>query len=70
MSQDVLRIWYTKWYTHEIQYELNYMILNSFMVFYGCARSPASLAISSVWKPYIKHNCELDDLRASFEIAK
>ena len=33
MSQDVLRIWYTKWYTHELQYELNYMILNSFMKF-------------------------------------
>ena len=24
------------------------------------ARSPASLVISSVWKPYMKHNCELD----------
>ena len=22
------------------------------------------------WKPYIQHNCELDDLRAGFEITK
>ncbi len=33
------------------------------------ARSPASLVISSVWKPYMKHNCKLDDLGAGFEIA-
>ena len=34
------------------------------------ARSPASLVISSVWKPHIQHNCELDDLWAGFEIAE
>ena len=34
------------------------------------ARSPASLVISSVWKPYMKDNCELDDLGAGFEIAE
>jgi hypothetical protein len=22
------------------------------------------------WKPYIQHNCKLDDLRAGFEIAE
>ena len=34
------------------------------------ARSPASLVISSVWKPYMKHNCKLDVLGTGFEIAK
>jgi len=29
-----------------------------------------SLVISSVWKPYMKHNCKLDDLRAGFEITE
>ena len=33
------------------------------------ARSPASLVISSVWKPYMKHNCKLDVLGTGFEIA-
>ena len=34
------------------------------------ARSPASLVISSVWKPYKKDNCELDVLWAGLEIAE
>ena len=37
---------------------------------YGGARSPASLAISSVWKPYIMQNCKADDLGTGFEIAE
>ena len=39
------------------------------MKYSGGARSPASLVISSVWKPYMKDNCELDDLRAGFEMS-
>ena len=35
----------------------------------GSARSPASAVISSVCKPFMKDNCELDDLWASFEIS-
>ena len=34
------------------------------------ARSRTSLVISSVWKPYMKHNCKLDDLGTGFEIAE
>ena len=34
------------------------------------ACSPASLVISNVWKPYMKDNCELDDLRTGFKIAE
>ena len=40
------------------------------MKYSGGARSPASLVISSVWKPYMKDNCELDDLRTGFKIAE
>ena len=45
-------------------------IFNNLKRKYGGARSPASLIISSVWKPYMKHNCKLDDLRAGFEVAE
>lgn len=49
--------------------KLNSMNLRFMITILG-ARSPASLVISSVWKPYMKHNCKLDDLRAGFEIAE
>ncbi|ERL96322.1 hypothetical protein HIMB11_03233 [Rhodobacteraceae bacterium HIMB11] len=41
--------------------KLNFMKLRFMITILG-ARSPASLVISSVWKPYMKDNCELDDL--------
>jgi len=45
-------------------------IFNNLKRQHGGARSPASLVISSVWKPYIMHNCVLDDLGTGFEIAE
>jgi len=39
-------------------------------MYYAGARSPASLVISRVLQPYMKHNCKLDDLGAGFEIAE
>ena len=41
-----------------------------FMITILGARSPASLVISSVWKPYMKHNCKLDVLGTGFKIAE
>ena len=39
-----------------------------------CIRLNRSMALSrhrvGKWKPNIKHNCQLDDLRAGFEIAE